>query len=319
MRFVCADGEDQYRTIAREPELGGHELAWFDGRPGDVAEWSERLRGCDGLLLLWGLPGGVLAANRHVRVVSFAGSGAGSYVDLAEASLLGVTVCNVPRYGENAIAEHALALALAVARRIPHGDSLVRSGAWRPGQYAGLELRGRQLGVVGAGPIGSRMVELGRALDMRPVAWTRSPTPERGRALGADFVALDELFRTSDVVSLHLAHAPDTEGIVDRRLLSMLQPHAVLVNTARGRLVDNAALVDLLEAGAFHGAGVDVFEHEPLPLGDPLLSCDRVVLTPHVGFNTQASAAELVRIAIENLVGFAAGEPQNVVTTASTE
>jgi phosphoglycerate dehydrogenase-like enzyme len=314
VRFVCADGEEQYRSFLRGTDLGGNELDWVDGRPADDAEWSKRLRGAEGLLLLWVLPSGVLTASPHVRVVSFVGTGAGSYVDLDEASRLGVTVCNAPRYGANAVAEHAVALALAVARQIPLGDRLVRSGAWGPGQYAGLELRGGRLGVVGVGPIGRRMIELGRGLEMNPFAWTRSPSSERSRELGVDFLTLPELFATSDLVSLHVAHSPGTERLVDRDLLSLLQPHAVLVNTARGQLVDNVALVELLEAGSFRGAGIDAFEHEPLPPGDPLLSCERVVLTPHVGFNTPQSSAELLRIAVENLVRFAAGTPQNVVT-----
>jgi phosphoglycerate dehydrogenase-like enzyme len=315
VRFVCADGEEQYRSLLHGADLGANELDWADGRPGDEREWSRRLLGAEGLLLLWGLPSGVLTASPHVRVVSFAGSGAGSYVDLDEAGSLGVTICNVPRYGANAVAEHAVALALAVARQIPLGDRLVRSGRWGPGEYAGLELRGGRLGVVGVGPIGARMIELGRGLGMRPLAWTRSPTPARARELGVALVTLEELFATSDLVSLHIAHSPGTERLVDRRLLSSLQPHAVLVNTARGQLVDTTALVELLEAGSFRGAGIDVFEHEPVPRDDPLLSCERVVLTPHVGFNTPQSTAELLRIAVENLVRFAAGMPQNVVTT----
>jgi phosphoglycerate dehydrogenase-like enzyme len=315
MRFVCADGEAQFRAHAELVELGGNTLAWFDGRPSNREIWRERLQDADGLLLLWDLPPGVLAEIPNVRAVSFAGTGAGSYVDMDEARRLGVTVCNVPRYGANAIAEHAFALALAVARSIPRGDRLVRSGAWGPGQYAGIELRGARLGVVGAGPIAARVVEIGAALGMEPVAWTRAPSAERARHLGAQFVSLEELFSTADLVSLHLAHVPATERIVGRNLLQLLQPHAILVNTARSQLVDNAALVELLETGSFHGAGIDAFEQEPLPPEDGLLACERVVLTPHVAFNTPQASAELIRVALENLVAFASGRPRNVVTT----
>jgi phosphoglycerate dehydrogenase-like enzyme len=315
---VCADGDEQYRSLAVAVDLRGNELTWFDGRPASRAEWAERLRDAAGLLLLWGLPSGVLLENPHIRAVSFAGTGAGSYIDLEEARNAGVAVCNVPRYGANAIAEHVFALALAVARSIPEGDRLVRSGAWRPGQLSGFELRGGRLGVVGAGPIGARVVEIGRALGMEAVVWTRSPTRERAASLGARFVGLDELFATSDVVSLHLAHTPGTERIIDRRLLRLLRPHAILVNTARSQLVDNAALVELLEAGSFHGAGIDAFEQEPLPPDDPLLRCRRLVLSPHVGFNTPQASAELVRVALENLVAFADGRLQNLVSGASS-
>ena len=320
MRFVCADGEPQYRALLDEQLLeklraAGHELAWFDGRPPDADAWVERLHGCDGVLLLWPMPAGVLVLVPSVRVVSFAGTGIEAYVDVEEARRLGIALCNVPGYGANAVAEHAFALALAVARSVAAGDRTVRSGRWGPGEgkYAGVELRGRRLGVVGAGPIGSRAVAIGRGLGMHVVAWTRSPSPERASELGAPFVALAELFRTADVVTLHLAHRPETERVVDARLLGLLGPDAIFVNTARAQLVDTDALVAVLERGAILGAGLDVFEAEPLPRDHPLLRLDNVVLTPHIGFNTPQASAELMRIALENIVAFAAGRPQNLV------
>ena len=315
MRLVCADGEPQYHAMLAEEQLArmradGHELAWFDGVPDTVEGWIERLRGADGLLLLWSLPRGVIASSPQLRVVSFAGTGVEMYVDLDEARAGGVTVCNVPRYGANAVAEHALALILAVARRVPDGDREIRAGSWE--QTQGVELRGRRLGVVGAGPVAARVIELGKALGMNIVCWTRRRSAERERELGARLVELDELFATSDVVSLHLAHLPETEGIVDRRLLALLQPQAILVNTARGALVDEHALAELLDAGAIRGAGLDVLGTEPPPDDHPLLHCQRAVLTPHVAFNTAESSRELVRITLENLLAFATGAPQNV-------
>jgi D-3-phosphoglycerate dehydrogenase len=317
VRFVCPDGEPQFRELLDETWIrrlrkGGHELDWHDRPPRDRDEWTERLRGADGVLLMWSLPPGLLSACPSVRVVSFAGTGVESYVDMEEARSGGVVVCNVPRYGANAIAEHAFALALAVARRVAEGDRIVRRAVWGPGQTSGIELRGRRLGVVGAGPIGARVIEIGRALEMDPIAWTRSPSPERAERLGARFVSLEELFSAADIVTLHLAHVPETEHIVDRQLLSLLRPHAILVNTARAQLIDMDALVDLLQSGGILGAGLDVFETEPLPARHPLLALERVVLTPHVGFNTPEATAELLRVALGNLLAFADGEPTNV-------
>jgi phosphoglycerate dehydrogenase-like enzyme len=317
VRIVCADGEPQYRSVLEADQLARleaerHELAWFDGVPSSAEGWIERLRGADGLLLLWRLPRGVLAASPSIQVVSFVGTGVETYVDFDEARAAGVTVCNVPRYGANAVAEHALALILAVARQVPEGDRAVRAGAWE--QTEGIELRGRRLGVVGAGPIGARMIELGKALGMTVVCWTRRRSPERERELGAPLVELDELFASSDVVSLHLAHHPETEGIVDRRLLGLLQPQAILVNTARGALVDERALAELLEAGAIRGAGLDVLGAEPPLPEHPFLTCPRAVVTPHVGFLTAEASGELMRTSLENLLAFARGEPQNVRT-----
>ncbi len=316
MKLVCPDGEPQYRRLL-EPEqlarmeMDGHELEWFDEPPQSDEAWVERLSGAEGVLLLWRLPPGVLRACPSVRVISFVGTGVESYVEMEEALAGGgVTVCNVPHYGDNAVAEHALALALAVARGVADGDRAVRAGSWE--QTEGLELAGRRLGVVGAGPIGKRMIDLGRALGMTVVCWTRRRSAERERELAVPLVELEELFSTSDVVSLHLAHRPETEGIVTRRLLSLLQPHAILVNTARGRLIDEQALAELLRAGAIRGAGLDVLGTEPPPPDHPLLSAPRTVLTPHVGFHTTEASGELVRVAFENLLAFARGEPQNV-------
>ena len=315
MRFVCPDGEPQYWPLLDDGLLArleeeGHELVWFDSAPETTEEWIARVRDADGLLLMWRLPASVIAASPRLRVVSFVGTGVETYVEVEEARAGGVTLCNVPQYGANAVAEHALALLFAVARRVTERDRAVRAGTWN--QDEGMELRGRRLGVVGAGPVGSRMIELGRALDMTVTCWTRRRTPERERELGVPLVELDDLFSHSDAVSLHLAVTPETEGLVDRRLLGLLPPRAILVNTARGALVDEDALRELLEAGAIAGAGLDVLGTEPPPAGYPLLSAPTVVITPHVAFRTADASRELLRISLENLLAFARGEPQNV-------
>jgi phosphoglycerate dehydrogenase-like enzyme len=319
VRFVCADGEEQFRAVLddRPVREAGHELTWYDGRPEGVDEWERRLAGAEGAMLMWGMPEGALSASPGLRVVSFAGSGAGSYVPMPEAERCGVVVCNVPSYGANAIAEHAIALAFALARKVCEGDHLVRSGRWGPGALSGIELANRRLGVVGVGPIGARVIAIGRGLGMTVSAWTRSPTPERERELGVPFVPLDQLFAESDVVTLHLAHVPGTEGIIDARLLSLMQPHALLVNTARAQLIETDALVEALRGGRIGAAAIDAFEEEPLPPAHPLLAAPRLLMTPHVAFNTEEATAELVRATLDNLLAYAAGRPQNVYTTAS--
>ncbi len=317
MRFVCPDGESHYRPLIEGPQLAaleaeGHSLEWFDGAPVEIAGWVERVRGADGILLLWSLPPGVLGSCPSIRIVAFAGTGAGSYVALEEASQCGVVVCNVPSYGANAVAEHVFALTLAVVRGVPAGDRLVRAGRWEQRQ-AGFELRGRVLGVVGVGPIGARVAQLGRAFGMDVIAWTRSPSPERARQLAVRFVPLLELFEMSDVVSLHLAAVPETERLIDGKVLARLRPSAVLVNTARGALVDMDALAELLAAEKLRGAGIDVFDPEPPSPDDALLGSQRVVMTPHVGFLTGEASTELFRTCLENLLAFARGRAQNVV------
>jgi phosphoglycerate dehydrogenase-like enzyme len=314
MRFVCADGDEEARAhLDVEPaRAAGHEFVWHDRVPADGEEWVDRLRGADGLFLMWGLPGGVLSAVPSLRAVSFAGSGAGSYVPLEEAERCGVTVMHVPRYGANAVAEHAFALAFALARQVRDGDTLVRTGRWRPGALAGVELAGRRLGVVGVGPIGTRALAIGKALGMKTTAWTRSPSSLREEELGVAFVPLETLFAESDVVSLHLAHTRETERLVDEGLLRLMPPNALLVNTARSQLVDADALVGALEEDRLGGAAIDAFEEEPLPPAHPFLRAPRLLLTPHVAFNTGEATAELLRLTLENLIVWAAGRPRNV-------
>jgi phosphoglycerate dehydrogenase-like enzyme len=316
MDFVCPDGDPQYRSLieaAVAPLLAaGHSFAWHEGSPQTREEWAARAGGADGLLLLLDLPSSVLQTLGRLRVVSWTGTGVGRFVDVPLATSRGVTVCNVPSYGANAVAEHALALMLAAARGLPTGDRLVRSGTWE--QPSGRELRGTQLGVIGVGPTGQRMLELGRALGMSTVAWTRHPDPERAQRLGTTFVPLPDLVSTSDFVSVHLAHTPNTEELLSAGVLSLFQPHAVIVNTSRGEIIDQAALADLLNDERLAGAGIDVFAPEPPPLNDPLLHCERAVLTPHVAYNTPTATAELFRLAATNLLRFAEGSPVNVVT-----
>jgi phosphoglycerate dehydrogenase-like enzyme len=319
VHFVCPDGDPQYRgTIeaAVVPLLAdAHTFAWYEGTPTSVNQWRDRCQEADGLLLLLHLPGDAMRALERLRVVSWTGTGVGRYVDVPLAAQLGVTVCNVPSYGANAIAEHALGLMLAAARGIGRGDRLIRAGGWA--QHGGPELRGAQLGVVGVGPIGQRMVEIGQALGMATVAWTNRPTPERARELNTTFVPLPELMQTSDFVSVHVAHTAETEGLLSREMLALLPAHAVLVNTARGEVIDQQALIELLDSGRIAGAGLDVFTPEPPAPGDSVLACDRAVLTPHVAYDTPASTAELFRRAADNLHRFAQGAPANVVRVAA--
>src|SRR3954454_2628299 len=312
LRVVVPDGDAGLRDaeVARVLEAAGHELVWHEGVPADLEAFVERCRDGDALLVLWSLPTGVFTACPSVRALSWAGTGVGTFVDLAEAARCGVTVCNVPSYGANAIAEHALALLLAVARAVPDGDRELRAGRWAPAD--GGELAGKRLGVVGLGPIGLRMTELVRALGMDVVAWTRTATPERASAAGVPLVPLEELFATSDTISLHVAHTPGTSGLVGAALLAHVRPGAILINTARAEVVDQPALLAALHDGRLRGAGLDVFTREPLPPDDPLLAESRLVLTPHVAYRTPEASRDLLRITAENLVQWAAGRLQHV-------
>ncbi len=290
------------------------------GLPGDPAAYLERLGDAAGVVLGWDLPVEVMRRAPNLEVVSYLGTGAANFVDLAEAVRLGIAVCNTPGYGDNAVAEHALALLFAVARRVPRLDRGLRQAGQGAGQRAecgesqpGFDLRGKTLGLVGLGGIGARMAELAHALGMEVKAWTRNPSPERAQRLGVVFLPLEELLETSDVISLHLLLTPETEGLLGPEELDRMKPDAVLVNTARAELLDQAALVERLGDGRIAAAGLDVFWNEPLPADHPLLELDNVVLTPHVAFNTPEAIAAMMDIAIDNLVRYFEGSPINVV------
>ncbi|HEY0279579.1 MAG TPA: NAD(P)-dependent oxidoreductase [Solirubrobacterales bacterium] len=317
MLFVCPDALPAHRTLLFDAASGafseaGHELRVFDGAPSTIDEWNERLVGADGLLFGWPVPAGVLSATPSLKVGTFLGTGAARFVDLDEAGAAGVAICNVPSYGANAIAEHAIALMFAVARRIAELDRAVRAAEFP--QWEMVELRGLRLGIVGLGEIGVRTAELGLALGMEVSAWTRRDNEARCAALGVSPATdLRELFAGSDVISLHLSHVPETEGLIDAELIGALPDQAIFINTARGELVDNQALADALDSGLLRGVGADVYREEPPAATEPLLTQPRAVLTSHVAYNTPAAVRDLYRRGIENLTAFAAGEPTNVV------
>jgi len=194
-----------------------------------------------------------------------------------------------------------------VARRVIANHNGVLAGQWPRGQAA--LLHGKTLGVIGLGAIGRRFAKLGEGIGMKVIAWTMHPDP----ALGFELVELDELLRASHVVSLHLRLSDQTKGFLGRERLALMQPGAILVNTARGPIVDEAALFEALRARRIAGAGLDVFDVEPLPAGHPLTKLDNVVLTPHsAGIAPEVLEAGLA-LAIENIRSFQSGKPRNVV------
>jgi phosphoglycerate dehydrogenase-like enzyme len=175
-----------------------------------------------------------------------------------------------------------------------------------------MELRGKTLGLVGLGPIGMEMARLGAGLGMRLLGWTRRAAPERARH-GVTLVSLEELFAAADVVSLHLAYTPESHGLISRALLERMKPGAWFVNTARAKLVDNEALVELLRGGRLRGAALDVHDSEPPPADYVFRTLPNVLLAPHIGYNTREAGSNMLRIAIATVEAFARGERLHVV------
>jgi D-3-phosphoglycerate dehydrogenase len=252
----------------------------------------------------------VLAACPNLRLISIWGTGTDN-VDLAACRARGVAVTNTPGVNAHAVAEHTVALMLAVTRRIPAMDRDTRAAQWPRGLL--IQLEGRTVGLIGLGAIGGRVAELLRPFDAHLLATTYGPDAGRAAAAGARHVPVETLLRESDIVSLHLRLSEATQGYLGRERLALMKPTAFLVNTARGGLVDKAALVDALRDGRLAGAALDVFHEEPVSKEDPILALPNVVLTPHNGGMTrEVIDAGLLRAA-ENVQLYLAGRPRDVV------
>jgi len=314
MRIVFPDGAGCVQDAADlEPLRKLGPVDFYDGVPADRAELIERLRPAEAVILDYSvMDAEVLRACDRLRFISFLGIGYGTCIDVAEATRRGIAVAYTPDYGAVSVAEHALAMILALTRHIGPAFVSVREGRWEPGRFQGMELHGKTLGIVGLGPIGMEMARLGAGLGMCLLGWTRRASPERAR-YGVTLVALEELFASADVVTLHLAYTPESHGLISRALLERMKPGAWFVNTARARLVDNDALADLLRSGRLRGAALDVHETEPPPADYVFRTLPNVLLTPHIGYNTREAGSNMLRIAIATVESFARGERLHVV------
>jgi D-3-phosphoglycerate dehydrogenase len=276
-----------------------------------------RSKDADAILLGWAkVSRGVMEACPNLKIVSFTGIGAADYIDLDAAKERGIRVANTPGYGDRTVAEHAIALLFAVSRQVPRFDASTRDGKWIQ-DPAGLELKGKRIGLVGFGPIAREMARMALGLGLEVVAWTRNAGKYRRSFSTVKFVDLAKLFDMSDIVSLHLSLNAATKGLIDAALLNRLKPGAIVINTARGGLMDYDCLEKLLEEGRLYGAGLDVFPDEPLAnsggLKSNLIKMPHVVLTPHIGFSSATAMERMLRIAVDNILGFFAGKPQNIV------
>jgi D-3-phosphoglycerate dehydrogenase len=275
--------------LARVPGFTVHD------EPGSAGAVVERLRGVT--VAVNGhtpMPAELLRRCTGLRSVVFLGSGASSYIDVEAAEAMGIKVRTVPGYGDRTVAEHTMALMLAASRRVAEMDRSVRAGAWDP--LLGMDLAGKRLGVIGTGGIGATFMRMADAFGMDVVAWNRSP-PAAG--LPGQMVPLDTLLETSDVVSLHLALTNETIGFLDASRLARLRPAAILLNTARGALIDEPALIAALAAGQLGHAALDVFTEEPLPAGHPFTRLANVTLTAHAGYKTPEASRRLLEMGID--------------------
>jgi D-3-phosphoglycerate dehydrogenase / 2-oxoglutarate reductase len=244
------------------------------------------------------LPREVLQAGTKLKCVARCGVGTDN-IDVEAATELGIPVIYAPGSTTMAVAEHALMLMLSVARRVTRFNTEVKNNNWAFRNVSGMtiELRGKTLGILGLGDIGKRIAELGQAFGMNVIYWSRNSHDGR-----FTFLAREEVLRQADVLSISLALTPETRHLIDQAALALMKPTAILINTARGEIVDEAALIEALQANKLAGAGLDVLEDEIHPENNPLWQCDNVIATPHVAAITDVTYREMCVTAAEEVL-----------------
>ena len=272
----------------------------------------EELQGCQGLICLLTdrVDAALINAMPELEFVSSMSVGV-DHVDLAALSARRIPLGNTPGVLVDTTADTAFALMLAAARRVVEADQFVRKGnwtqenAWAPDFFTGKDVSGATLGIVGLGAIGQAMARRAAGFGMEILAWNRSP-----RAVeGVEAVSLEELLLRSDFVSLHVALTDETRGLINAEKVALMKPGSVLVNTARGGIVDEQALADALASGHLAAAGIDVFESEPVPPDNPLLTLPGVVVAPHIGSATTLTRAKMADMAVDNAISALRGQP----------
>jgi D-3-phosphoglycerate dehydrogenase len=239
------------------------------------------------------IPTELVRQCRSLKHIVFLGTGAASYMNVPELEALGVKVHTIKGYGDTAVAEQTIALMLACCRDLARMDRSIRAGVWQP--LEGMQIFGKTLGIVGLGGIGAEVARIASGMGMQAIAWNRTPRP----GAPVPLVDLDTLLQTSDVVSLNLVLNDETRGFLDAGRIARMKPGVILVNTARGALVDEAALIEALNSGQIRHAGLDVFHSEPLAADHPLAQLDNVTLSAHAAFRTLEASMTLLRRAID--------------------
>jgi phosphoglycerate dehydrogenase-like enzyme len=297
---------------SRTPEGWEHTVISSGSDGGYSAEDLAKISDADILVVgLEPVPESVFQAASGLRLVQRLGVGFDA-IDLEAATRHGVTVCNMPDFNAGTVAEHTIALMLALTRRVFESTMLMKAGHWPLGAVVAggiYDLQGKTVGIVGMGKIGGAVARRLQSFNVRILySDERQMSQAEEEALGAEYVPLDHLLVESDIVSLHAPLTPETHGLLGRSKLELMKREALFINTARGALVDEAALAELLQAGRIAGAGIDVFADEPLGAGNPLRHCKNVVLTPHTAGQTREAMERMVQMMLENIHRVARGE-----------
>ena len=304
--------DDYLRELAAPLLAAGHRFTALPERIPYREQLIEKVRDADVLILgNQPLPAAVINECYRLKMISVAFTGV-DHVAVDSAQIRKIKVCNAAGYATEAVAEQTLGLIFSLLRHLPESNAAVRQrGSGK--DLLGRELKGRTLGLIGGGAIACRVAELARAFDCPLKVFSRSQRPQM-LALGGEYLPLEQVLAESDIVSVHLPLTRETRGLIGREQLALMRPSALLINTARGPVVDTAALTEALNKGTIAGAGLDVFDSEP-PLDPalPLLSCPNLVLSPHTGYFTEEAMEQRARIAFDNVIAWLEGKPQNLI------
>jgi len=308
-RIVIPDDEPAVMApSAAYAKLADRDVRTHADRPSSADDLVARIRDAEIVINIRStskFTADVLEQCPRLRMISIWGTGTDN-VDLDAARARGVCVTNTPGVSAIAVAEHTLALMMAVAKQLVAVDRQVRGGQWPRAMVT--QLGGKVLGLIGTGAIGREVARLGRGVGMRVIAWSFHP---RGEI--AEWTTFDDVFRQSDLVSVHVRQSPETTGLIRREHFEMMKRSAIFINTARGAIVHEPDLIEALRTNRIAGAGLDVFEREPLPPDSPFHALPNVVLTPHAAGITPETTEAGLALAIENVLAFLAGRPMNLV------
>ena len=285
----------------------------YKDRPETADEKIQRAKDADILINSRGMVkwhADVLKFLPNLKLISLCSIGT-DMIALEEAKKQGIVICNQPGRTAPVVAEHGFGLMFALAKRAAFMTTSMKAGQWH--RMNNVYLQGKTIGIVGTGHIGSEMARLGNRIGMKVMAWTYNPSPERAKQLNIQYVSLEDLLRMSDVVSLHVKLTEESYHLISERELAMMKPNALLINVARGNIIDTDALVRTLNSGNIGGAAIDVYDQEPLPRNHPILKCEQVILTPHCADMTPEGVDLLNAGAVDNIIAFLEGNPKNVV------
>ena len=303
---------EKVEEAAKSVKALGHEVIYYETRTEDTAELAARGKDAE-IIIIANQPfrKAVLSQCEKLKLLSVAFTGV-DHVDVDYCKERGITVCNAAGYSTNAVAELAFGLAISVLRNIPACDSVARLEGTKAG-LVGSELFGKTFGVVGTGAIGGNVASIAKAFGCNVVAYSRTQKTEIEN-MGARYVSLEELLKISDIVSLHVPFNDKTKGLIGKDQIALMKKNAILINTARGGVVDSEALALALNEEKIAGAGIDVFEMEPpVPKTHPLMNSIHTVVTPHVAFASHEALYARALIVFDNIIKWAEGKPQNLI------